>query len=47
MLFGLSPHDLTTTLVAISVLAAVGSLAGFLPARRATRVNPMVALRYE
>ena len=47
MLFGLSPHDLTTTLVAISVLAAVGLLAGFLPARRATRVDPMVALRYE
>jgi len=47
MLFGLSPHDLTTTLVAIGVLAAVGLLAGFLPARRATRVDPMVALRYE
>ena len=47
MLFGLSPHDLTTTLIAIGVLAAVGLLAGFLPARRATRVDPMVALRYE
>ena len=47
MLFGLSPHDATTMLIAIGVLATVGLLAGFLPARRATRVDPMVALRYE
>ncbi|HEU5234724.1 MAG TPA: ABC transporter permease [Terriglobales bacterium] len=47
MLFGLSPHDATTMLIAIGVLAGVGLLAGFLPARRATRVDPMVALRYE
>ncbi len=47
MLFGLSPYDAKTTLMAISILAAVGLAAGFLPARRATKVDPMVALRYE
>jgi ABC-type antimicrobial peptide transport system permease subunit len=47
MLFDLSPHDATTMLMAIGVLAAVGLLAGFLPARRATRVDPMVAIRAE
>jgi predicted permease len=47
MLFGLSPYDATTTLMAIAILAVVGCVAGFLPARRATRVDPMVALRYE
>jgi len=47
MLFGLSPYDATTTLMAIGILGAVGFFAGFLPARRATRVDPMVALRYE
>jgi predicted permease len=47
MLFGLSPRDATTMLMAVGVLTAVGVIAGFLPARRATRVDPMVALRYE
>jgi ABC-type antimicrobial peptide transport system permease subunit len=47
MLFGLSPDDATTILMAIGVIATIGFLAGFLPAHRATRVDPMVALRYE
>ncbi|HKD91590.1 MAG TPA: ABC transporter permease [Terriglobales bacterium] len=47
MLFGLSPHDATTMLIATGVLAAAGVLAGLMPARRATRVDPMVTLRYE
>jgi predicted permease len=47
LLFGLPAIDLPTMGVAILVMLVVSALAGYLPARRAAGVDPMVALRYE
>jgi ABC-type antimicrobial peptide transport system permease subunit len=46
-LFGVSPHDPSTMLAAAAGLLAIAMFAGFFPARRASRVDPVVALRHE
>jgi ABC-type antimicrobial peptide transport system permease subunit len=46
-LFGLKPTDPATIGAAVMILVVIAVLAGYLPARRAARVDPMTALRYE
>jgi putative ABC transport system permease protein len=45
LLFGLQPRDPATLAAAIAVLAVIGALAGWLPARRASRIDPARVLR--
>ena len=47
LLAGVSPHDPVALLVAALILGAAGLLASYVPARKATKVDPMVALRHE
>jgi ABC-type antimicrobial peptide transport system permease subunit len=46
-LYGLPPTDPVAVASAMMMMVAVSSLAGYLPARRASNVDPMVALHYE
>jgi ABC-type antimicrobial peptide transport system permease subunit len=47
MLFGLTADDPTTIVGAVTVLLVTGLVAAYIPARRATRIEPLVALRCE
>ena len=46
-LFGVKPLDVATYAAAAALVSAVALLASYIPARRATRIDPMVALRRE
>jgi ABC-type antimicrobial peptide transport system permease subunit len=46
-LFGVAPTDLSVCAVAVLVLGVVAAVSGFVPARRATAIDPLTALRYE
>jgi len=47
LLFGVPPHDPVTILMAVTILLGVAVLAALVPAVRAAKIDPMVALRYE
>ena len=47
LLFGVTPYDLSTYAAVLALLGAVSAMASYVPARRAGRVEPLVALRQE
>jgi predicted permease len=47
LLFGMNPMDMVTLSAAAAIMLMLGALAAVIPARRASRIDPLVALRYE
>ena len=47
LLFGITPHDVPTDCAVAAILVSAGLVASYLPARRASRVDPVFALRIE
>ncbi len=46
-LYGVTPTDISTGLAALGILALVAAFSGFIPARRASSIDPLRALRHE
>jgi len=47
LLFGVTPYDVSTYAAVVALLCSVAVIASYMPARRAARVEPLVALRQE
>jgi len=45
LLFGVTPYDLSTYVTVLTLFGAVASVASYVPARRAARIEPLCALR--
>jgi ABC-type antimicrobial peptide transport system permease subunit len=46
-LYGIQPRDPAIAIAAIALLSIVSAIAGLIPARRASRIDPVQAMRYE